>query len=154
MLSVPYRLDPPAPEEFEPLRRHREQAGTHCLGGGHITSMVAMLVGMMPYEMALEWVFTESTLIKALGDARLERTRPKVAFPLDQAVGPLWHFNGVERACPPLMGPKEWDELVLPYGGEIMRLLRERDPDGLIRAILVEETRGRKTAMGRGLGEG
>ena len=132
MLSVPYRFDPPAPEGFEPFRRYRQEAGALCLGGGHICSMVAMLVGMMSYEMVLEWVLTEPTLIKALADAWLERTRPKVEFLLDQGVGPFWHFNGVERACPPMMGPKQWEELVLPYDGEIMRLIKERDPGSLV----------------------
>ncbi len=132
MLSAPYRFDPPAPEEFEPFRKYRKEAGPYCLGGGHICSMVAMLVGMMPYEMVLEWVLTEPTLIKALAHAWLERTRPKVEFLLDRGVGPFWHFNGVERACPPMMGPKQWEELVLPYDGEIVRLIRERDPGSLI----------------------
>jgi len=132
MLSVPYRFDPPAPEEFEPFRQHREQAGPLSLGGAGITSMVAMLVGMMPYEMVLEWVLAEPGLIKALADAWLERTRAKVEFLLDQGVGPFWHFNGVERACPPLMGPRQWDELVLPYDGELMRLIKGRDPQSLI----------------------
>ncbi len=56
----------------------------------------------------------------------------KVEFLLGQGVGPFWHLNGVERACPPMMGPRQWEELVLPYDGEIMRLIKERDPDGLI----------------------
>jgi len=132
MLSVPYRFEPPAPEEFEPFRKHRAEAGACCLAGAGITSMVAMLVAMMPYEQVLEWVLAEPGLIKALADAWLERTRPKVEFLLSQGVGPFWHFNGVERACPPMMGPKQWDELVLPYDGELMRLVKERDPGALI----------------------
>ncbi|MBL7223008.1 MAG: hypothetical protein ISS72_04070 [Candidatus Brocadiae bacterium] len=132
MLSVPYRFDPPDPKGFETFRKHREEAGPYCLGGVGITSMVAMLVGMMPYEMALEWVLAEPMLIKALADAWLERTGAKVEFLLGQGVGPFWHFNGIERACPPLMGPRQWDELVLPYDGEIMRRIKERDPDSLI----------------------
>lgn len=132
MLRVPYRFDPPDPKGFEGFREHRAAAGRFCLGGGGITSMVAMLVGMMPYELVLEWVLAEPTLIKALADAWLERTRPKVELLLDQGVGPFWHFNGVERACPPMMGPRQWEELVVPYDGEIMRLIKERDPDSLI----------------------
>ena len=132
MLSVPYRFDPPDPADFEAFRRHREEMAPCCLGGAGIVSMVAMLVGMMSYEMLLEWVLIEPGLIKALADAWLERTRPKVEFLLDQGVGPLWHFNGVERACPPMMGPRQWEELVVPYDGEIMRLIKERDPEGLI----------------------
>jgi len=132
MLSVPYRFDPPDPQDFEPFRAHRKEAGPYALGGAGITSMVAMLVGMMSYQTVLEWVLTEPALIQALADAWLERTRAKVEFLLDQSVGPFWHFNGVERACPPLMGPRQWDELILPYDGELMRLIKRRDPDSLI----------------------
>lgn len=132
MLSVPYRFVPPDPAEFEPFHQHRQKTGRYCLGGVGITSMVAMLVGMMSYETVLEWVLTEQGLIKALADAWLERTRAKVEFLLNQGVGPFWHFNGVERACPPMMGPKQWDTLVLPYDGELMRLIKARDPESLI----------------------
>jgi len=87
---------------------------------------------MMKYELLLEWVLTEPGLIRLLADAWLERTREKVEFLLEQGVGPFWSFNGVERACPPMMGPRQWDELVLPYDGAIMRLIKDRDPESII----------------------
>jgi uroporphyrinogen-III decarboxylase len=96
--------------------------------------MVAMLCGMMEFELLLEWVMTEPDLIKALADAWLERTAEKVNFLLDQKVGPFWHFNGVERASPPMMGPRQWAEWVVPYDGRIMRLIKERDPESIIHA--------------------
>lgn len=40
--------------------------------------------------------------------------------------------DGIERACPPLMGPRQWEELVLPYDCELMRLIKRRDPASLI----------------------
>jgi len=132
LLSVPYRFEPPAPSEFEPYRKYREETGELCLGGVGLTSMVAMLVGMMPYQQVLEWILTEPEAIKRLADAWLERNRRQVQFLLEQGVGPVWHFNGVERACPPLMGPRQWEELVLPYDGELMRLIKETDPDSII----------------------
>jgi uroporphyrinogen decarboxylase-like protein len=132
MLSVPYRFDPPGAAEFEPFRQHRAELGDLCLGGVGITSMIAMVVGMMSYEMVLEWILTEPGLIKALADAWLERTRERVAYLLDQGVGPVWHFNGVERVCPPMMGPRQWEQLVVAYDGELMRLIKERDPEAII----------------------
>ena len=106
--------------------------GRDAIGGCGINSMVAMLVGMMEYELVLEWVLTEPTLIKGLADAWLERTWAKVDFMLSQGVGPFWHFNGVERASPPMMGPAQWEELVVPYDGEIMRRIKARDPEAKI----------------------
>ncbi|MFH1707884.1 MAG: uroporphyrinogen decarboxylase family protein [Planctomycetota bacterium] len=69
---------------------------------------------------------------RRLADEWLRRTRDKVSFLLDQGVGPFWHFNGVERASPPMMGPKQWAELVEPYDGAIMRLIKARDPKARI----------------------
>ena len=132
MLSVPYRFDSPPPAEFEPFRRHRAEMGRDCIGGAGVNSMVAMLCGMMSFQQLLEWVMTEPGLIQALADAWLERTRQKVDFLLDQGVGPVWHFNGVERASPPMMGPRQWERWVVPYDGQIMRRIKARDPESLI----------------------
>jgi len=132
VLSVPFSFKRPPASEYEPFRKHRREMGADAIGGGGINSMVAMLVGMMDYELVLEWVLTEPALIKALADAWLERTWAKVDFMLAQGVGPFWHFNGVERASPPMMGPRQWQELVVPYDGEIMRRIKQRDPQAKI----------------------
>ena len=132
MLSVPYRFTPPDPAEYQPFREHREAMGRDAIGGGGVNCMVAMLCGMMPFEQLLEWTLTQPGLLRELADAWLERTREKVDFLLAQGVGPFWSFNGVERASPPMMGPKQWDEWVVPYDGEIMRQIKERAPESII----------------------
>ncbi len=132
MLSVPWRFDPPPAEAFEPRRRYRREAGDLALGGGHVNSMVAMLCGVMDYELMLEWLLTEPAAIQSLADTWLERTGRIVDYLLDQGVGPFWHFNGVERACPPMMSPKQWDQWVVGYDGEIMRRIKARDPEAII----------------------
>jgi len=132
MLSVPYSFTPPDAKEFDAFRAHRGETGGDCIGGAGVCSMVAMLCGMMSFEQLLTWVLTEPGLIKDLADAWLERVGQKVEFLLAQGVGPFWHFNGVERASPPMMGPKQWEELVLPYDGEIMRRIKTADPEARI----------------------
>jgi uroporphyrinogen-III decarboxylase len=132
MLSVPYSFKRPDAAAFEPFREYRQEMGRDCIGGAGINSMVAMLCGMMDFELLLEWVMTEPATIKRLADVWLERTWEKVDFLLSQGVGPFWHFNGVERASPPMMGPRQWNELVVPYDGEIMRRIKARDPEAKI----------------------
>jgi uroporphyrinogen-III decarboxylase len=132
LLSVPFSFPRPPASAYEPFRRHRREMGGLCIGGAGINSMVAMLVGVMDFELVLEWVLDRPDLIKRLADAWLERTWAKVDFLLSQGVGPFWHFNGVERASPPMMGPKQWDELVVPYDGEIMRRIKAADPQARI----------------------
>ncbi len=128
LLSVPFVLKKPASAEYEPFRKYRRDAGCDAICGGNVNSMVAMLVGIMEYEQMLEWLITEPERIKLLADAWMERTWARVEFELDQGVGPFWHFNGVERAAPPMMSPRHWEELVVPYDGEIMRRIKAKDP--------------------------
>jgi hypothetical protein len=132
MLSVPYEFRPPDASEYEAFREHRAGMGPDALGGSGVNSMVAMLCGMMSYQQLLEWILIEPQLIRRLADAWLERVTEKVGWLLSQGVGPFWHFNGVERACPPMMGPAQWDEYLRPYDGEVMRLIKAEDPDARI----------------------
>ncbi len=132
MLSVPYRFTPPDPAAFEPFRRRRAENYGQTLGGAGVNSMVACLCGMMSFQLLLEWVIEEPGAIRGLAQAWLARTGEKVSFLLRQGVGPFWHFNGVERASPPMMGPRQWEELVVPYDGEIMRRIKAHDPESRI----------------------
>jgi uroporphyrinogen-III decarboxylase len=132
LLSVPYAFVPPHPSAFEPFRRHRAEMGVNAVGGAGVNSMVAMLCGIMAYELLLEWVMVQPELIKRLADTWLERTGEKVDWLLGQGVGPFWHFNGVERAAPPMMGPRQWAQWVVPYDGEIMRRIKAADPEARI----------------------
>jgi len=132
MLSVPYKFEPPDPAGCDAFRARRAEMGENATGGGGVNSMVAMLCGMMSYEQMLEWTMAEPTLIKLLADEWLKRVGEKVDWMLSQGVGPFWHFNGVERACPPMMSPRQWDELVVPYDGEIMRRIKAADPKARI----------------------
>lgn len=132
LLSIPFQLKKPESAKYEPFRQHRRDMGRDAICGGHVNSMVAMLVGIMEYEQMLEWLITEPERIKLLADAWMERTWARVDYELSQGVGPFWHFNGVERAAPPMMSPRHWEELVVPYDGEIMRRIKARDPEARI----------------------
>jgi hypothetical protein len=132
LLSVPYSFTPPDPSEFDAFRQHRAEMGDLAVGGAGVNSMVAMLCGIMKYQQVLEWLLLEPDMIKRLADTWLERTGEKVDWLLSQGVGPFWGFNGVERACPPMMSPRQWDQWVVPYDGEIMRRIKAADPEARI----------------------
>lgn len=132
LLSVPWRLNAVPAEDFEPHRRNRAEMGRDAIGGAGVNSMVAMLCGVMSYQQMLEWLLTEPAAIRALADVWLERTGKIVDYLLDQGVGPVWHFNGVERACPPMMSPRQWEQWVVPYDGAIMARIKQRDPEAII----------------------
>ena len=132
LLSVPWRMNRIDPRAFEPHRQNRAKMGENAIGGGGVNSMVAMLCGVMHYEQMLEWLLSETSTIKLLADTWLQRTSQIVDYMLDQGVGPFWHFNGVERACPPMMSPAQWEKWVVPYDGAIMKQIKARDPEARI----------------------
>ena len=132
LLSVPYEFSPADPSAWEPFRTHRAEMGSNAIGGAGINSMVAMLCGVMSYELMLEWTMLEPDVIRTLADTWLERVGEKVDWLLEQGVGPFWHFNGVERAAPPMMSSRQWDEWVVAYDGEIMRRIKAADPEATI----------------------
>ena len=132
LLCVPYQFKPPNAAEYQAFRQHRAEMGGSAIGGGAVNCLVAMLCGIMSFELLLEWVITKPALIKTLADTWLERTGEKINWLLSQGIGPCWHFNGVERASPPMMGPKQWAQLVVPYDGEIMRRIKAADPEAII----------------------
>ena len=94
LLSVPYRFSPPEPSAFEVFRRHRAETGENAVCGGAVNCMVAMLCGIMPFELLLEWVITQPELITRLADAWLERTGEKVAWLLSQGSAPTGILTG------------------------------------------------------------
>ncbi len=132
LLSVPWRLKTYPEKDFEPHRQNRAKMGRDAIGGVNINSMVAMLCGVMHYEQMLEWLLVEPAAIQVLADTWLDRTMKTVDYLLDQGVGPIWHFNGVERACPPMMSPAQWDQWVVPYDGAVMKRIKARDPQAII----------------------
>lgn len=132
LLSVPWRMKTYPAEAFAAHRQNRGTMGRDAIGGVNINSMVAMLCGVMHYEQMLEWLLVEEAVIKVLADTWLDRTMKIVDYLMDQGVGPVWHFNGVERACPPMMSPAQWDQWVVPYDGAVMKHIKARDPEAMI----------------------
>jgi len=56
MLSVPYKFTPPDASEFDAFRKHRAEMRENAVSGSYVNSMVAMLCGVMSYELMLEWI--------------------------------------------------------------------------------------------------
>jgi hypothetical protein len=69
---------------------------------------------------------TEKALIRDLMDLAAARIRVNLLALLDQGAGPIIRFGGAEHATPPLMSPKDFDELVVAYDEPLVRLCKER----------------------------
>jgi len=69
---------------------------------------------------------TEKVLIGKLMDLVTDRIRANLVALLDLGAGPIIRFVGSEQATPPLMSPKDFDELVVAYEEPLVRLCKER----------------------------
>jgi hypothetical protein len=69
---------------------------------------------------------SETALICDLMELATERTRANLVALLDLGAGPIIRFVGAEQATPPLMAPKDFDELVVAYDEPLVRLCKER----------------------------
>jgi len=68
---------------------------------------------------------TEKKLIHALMERVAERIQANLVALLDMGAGPIIRFGGAEHATPPLMSPKDFDELVVAYDEPLVRLSKE-----------------------------
>jgi len=68
---------------------------------------------------------TEKKLIHALMERVAERIRANLSALLEMGAGPIIRFGGAEHATPPLMSPRDFDELVVAYDEPLVRLSKE-----------------------------
>jgi hypothetical protein len=69
---------------------------------------------------------TERELVHDLMALAAERIRANLESLLDQGAGPIIRFGGAEHATPPLMSPRDFDELVVAYDAPLVRRCKER----------------------------
>ena len=78
-----------------------------------------------PTEFLL-YVRTERELVHALMRLAAQRIRANLEALLDLGVGPIIRFGGAEHATPPMMSPRDFDELVVAYDQPLMELCKRR----------------------------
>lgn len=122
LLDLPWECDPPVTGDFLDLERQLGERGVFWVTAPSPLLIVSRLFDPSDF---LILVREERGLIERLMETAAERIAIVLRALLTAGVGPVIRFGGAEHATPPLMGPTDFDELVVRYDMPIMRLCKQ-----------------------------
>ena len=123
LLDAPWEGYPPALDDLPDLERYLGDKGVMWVT---IPSPLMPVVRLFDPTEFLLYVRTERELVHQLVERSAARIRANLEALLDLGVGPIIRFGGAEHATPPLMSPRDFDELVVAYDQPLMDLCRRR----------------------------
>ena len=118
-LYIPYV--PPRPD-LSPFFAERERLKGRAVAQVTFADPICC-AGWIEEETLAIWTIEERPLLKRFLDAMYQRVMDHLRYCLDKGVGPICYFNGPEYALPPLMSPRDFDEFVVEYDRELIRLI-------------------------------
>jgi len=118
-LSIPYV--PPRPD-LSPFFAERERLKGRAVAQVTFSDPICCAVWIAEETLAI-WTLEERPLLKRFLDAMFQRVLDHLRYCLDNGVGPVYYFNGPEYALPPLMSPRDFDEFVVEYDRELIRVV-------------------------------
>ena len=119
LLSIPYV--PPRPD-LSAFISTRERLSPRCVAQATFADAICV-AGLIDEAAMAIWTIEERGLLRQLFDACQERLIDQLRFCLDNDVGPIFYFNGPEYALPPLMSPADFEEFVVAYDTELIKLI-------------------------------
>jgi len=122
ILSVPYRFDKP---DISAFFDYREKIGDRAVTQLGVSTPMVCISRMFQFEHFLAWCAEEFDLIDQLIRTVQERIYGRLAWLLEQGVGPVVWFGGSEQATPPMMSPALYDAFVVKYDGPLFDLVHK-----------------------------
>lgn len=123
LLDAPWEGYPPALDDLPQIERHLGDRGVMWIT---IPSPITPVVRLFDPTDFLLYVRTERELVQQLMERSAARILANLTALLDLGVGPIIRFGGAEHATPPLMSPRDFDELVVAYDKPLMDLCKQR----------------------------
>ena len=124
VLSIPYAPLEPACEGFVAFER---EIGDRGVVISNFPSALGVLGALFhPEEFTLLCV-TEPERVTTFLEIMTERILDRLRFLLERDVKPVFLFGGPEYAVPPLMGPRYFEKLVVPFDTRLIDLIREQE---------------------------
>ena len=121
LLSVPFELDLPDPAPFALERERWGERGPIELS---VSTPMVCTSHLMAFDTFLEWCASERASIVRLIEAAFERIYVRLEHLLKAGVIEAIWLGGSEQATPPMMGRRFYEELVVPYDGRIIELVK------------------------------
>jgi len=122
LLSVPYRFDKP---DISAFFEHRRKLGERGVIQAGVSTPMVCVSRLFHFDHFLEWCVGEHEIIDGLIRTVQERICGRLAWLLEQGVGPVWWFGGSEQATPPIMSPALYDAFVVRYDKPLFDLVHE-----------------------------
>ena len=109
-------------EDFE---IHEQMLGDKGLMYCNVFSPLYIVCALFDPTVFYEFVITERDLIHRLLERMQERIMGNLKVLLEAGLGPVIRFGGAERATPPLMGPKDFDDFYVGYDQPLFDLCKQ-----------------------------
>lgn len=122
LLDLPWESGPAEPGDFFEIER---QLGERGIIWVTVPSPLHIVNHLFDPSDFLILVREEHRLIERLIETAADRLITVLDALLTAGVGPIIRFGGAEYATPPLMGPADFDELVVRYDAPLMQLCKQ-----------------------------
>ena len=123
LLSVPFEIEPMNHESY---RRAEERAGDRALPWTSVSSPCVVISGCMHLQGFLVLLATEKSFVHELLAEITQRWIALIhAMFRDGPVQTMVTMGGSEQITPPMIRPDAYDEYVVPYDGQIVKVLKE-----------------------------
>lgn len=121
LLSIPYEpIRPDLTGFFE------TKARLEGLAIAQVTLNDPICIAGLVDEMTMAiWTLERRDLLYRMLEVAFERLLEELRYCLESGLGPLYYFNGPEYALPPLMSPNDFEEFVVRYDTEMVRLIHQ-----------------------------
>ena len=124
LLSIPYVPARPDPTPYFDKVRETGDDGVVLVGMVDVVYNVHRLVGSEPLAL---WSVDHRDLVHAMLEFFCRRQVDVVTYCLSLGMGPSFGWVGPEVCVPPLMGPRDFDEFVVPYDRRLTDAIHESD---------------------------
>jgi len=120
LLSVPFIFKESDLTGFKTEQQLLGESGLMCC---FVSSPMVCVSHLFEFEKFLMLVIEKPAFIEKLVNTVFERIYTQLEYLLQQGVGPLIEFGGSEQATPPMMSPHLFDNLVVKYDHQLIKLV-------------------------------
>ena len=127
LLSIPYKMPRPSPQAYFDKVAVMGDKGIVIVGMVDVIYNVYRLLGS---ELFALWSVDHRDILHAMCDFFCRRQADAVKYCLSQGMGPYFGWVGPEICLPPLMGPNDFYDFVVPYDRRLTDIIH--DAGGLV----------------------
>lgn len=122
VLSIPYDPLEPVCDDYPVLEREVGDRGVVITAFPSALGVLGALYHPEPFTLLC---VAEPARVTAFLEVMTERILDRLRFLLGKDIKPVFLFGGPEYAVPPLMGPRQFEQFVVPFDTRLIDVIRE-----------------------------